>query len=75
MPQGCAYGPSTAILFSVGDTIFMCLTRIRSIQDTATIALDRYDILYAGEKIEAGVGVSFYIDMDFASPQRCETCS
>jgi len=21
-----------------------------------------------------GVGVDFYIDMDFASPQRCETC-
>jgi hypothetical protein len=22
-----------------------------------------------------GVGVDFSIDMDFASPQRCETCS
>jgi hypothetical protein len=22
-----------------------------------------------------GVGVDFYIDIDFTSPQRCETCS
>jgi len=34
----------------------MCLTRMRSIQYTATIALDRYDILYAGDNSDTGVG-------------------
>jgi len=29
---------------------------MRSIRDTATLALDRYDILYAGDKSDAGVG-------------------
>jgi len=28
---------------------------MRSTQDTATIALDRYGILYAGDKSDAGV--------------------
>jgi hypothetical protein len=30
-------------------SLFMCLTRMRYIQDTATIAFDRYDILFAGD--------------------------
>jgi len=34
----------------------MCLTRMRIIQNTATIAPDRYDILYAGNKSDASVG-------------------
>jgi hypothetical protein len=34
----------------------MCPTRMRSIQDTATRAINRYDILYAGDKRDAGVG-------------------
>jgi hypothetical protein len=32
---------------------------MRSIQDTATVALERYAILYAGDKSDAGVGVNF----------------
>jgi hypothetical protein len=34
----------------------MCPTRMRIIQDTAIIALDLCDILYAGDKRDAGVG-------------------
>jgi hypothetical protein len=53
---------------------FLCLTCMDSIQDTATIALDRYDILFAGDKTTPasvqGVGVDFEIHMDYASPQR-----
>jgi hypothetical protein len=33
----------------------MCLTCMRSIQDTATIVVHRYGILYAGDKSDAGV--------------------
>jgi hypothetical protein len=36
--------------FRFYSSFFVCLTRMRSIQNTATIALDRYDILYDGEK-------------------------
>jgi hypothetical protein len=32
---------------------------MHSIQDTATIALDRYEILDAGDKSDAGVSVNF----------------
>jgi hypothetical protein len=37
-------------------SLFVCLTRMRGIQDTATIALDEYDIMYAGGKSDADVG-------------------
>jgi hypothetical protein len=37
----------------------MCLTHMRNIQDMATIALDRYGILYSGDKSDAGVGINF----------------
>jgi hypothetical protein len=48
---------------------------MRTYQHTAFTVLDRYDILYGGHKSDTGVGIDFYIDMDFASPQRYETCS
>jgi hypothetical protein len=51
---------------------------MRSYQHTAFSVHDRYDILYGGTKATLvsvqGVDVDFGIDMDFASPQRCETC-
>jgi hypothetical protein len=41
--------------------------------------VDRYDILYGGHKSDAGVGSGFRhrikIDMDSATPQRCENWS
>jgi hypothetical protein len=40
-------------------------------QHTAFNALDRYDISYGGHKSDASV--DFEIDIDFASPRRCET--
>jgi hypothetical protein len=48
---------------------------MRAYQHIAFTVLDRYDILYDGHKSDAGVGVDFEIYMDFASPQRSETCS
>jgi hypothetical protein len=35
---------------------FSDFTRIRVIKDTANVALDIYDLLYAGDKTDAGVG-------------------
>jgi hypothetical protein len=46
--------------------------RMRTYMHTAFIVLDREDILYGGHKSDAGVGVDFPIDMDFASSQRYE---
>jgi hypothetical protein len=48
---------------------------MRTYQHTAFAVFDGYDIVYGGNKSDAGVGVGvdFYIDMDFASPQRCES--
>jgi hypothetical protein len=48
---------------------------MRTYQHTPFTVLETYDTLYAGHKSDASVGVDFQIDMDFASPQRCETCS
>jgi len=45
---------------------------MRTYMHTAFIVLDREDILYGGHKSDAGVGVDFPIDMDFASSQRYE---
>jgi hypothetical protein len=46
---------------------------MRTYRYTAFTLLDRYDILYAGQKRDAGVGSGrrcrFFIYMDFASPQ------
>jgi hypothetical protein len=46
---------------------------MRTYQYAVFTILDRYGIVYSGHKSDAGV--DFYIDMDSASPQRCETCS
>jgi len=48
---------------------------MRNYQHTAITELDMYDILYGRQKSDDGVGVNFYIDLYFASPQRCETCT
>jgi len=48
---------------------------MRTLQHTAFAIHDGYDILYGGHNTGAGVGVDFYIDMDFASAPRCETCT
>jgi hypothetical protein len=45
--------------FRFYSSIFICLTFMHSIQDMATIAIDRYDILYTGDKSDAGVDVIF----------------
>jgi hypothetical protein len=44
-------------------------------QHSAFTVMGRYDTLYGGHKKDASVGVNILIDMDFASPQRCVTCS
>jgi hypothetical protein len=52
---------------------------MRNYQHTAFALHDRYDLLYGGNKSDAGVGSGrrrrFHINMDFASPQRCEKCT
>jgi hypothetical protein len=63
---------------------------MRTYQHTDFTDLDRYDTLYAVHKSDMicckadtkatpasvqGIGVDFEIYMDFASPQRCGTCS
>jgi hypothetical protein len=48
---------------------------MRSYQDTAFAVLGRYDILYGGHKSDAGVGVDFYIVVDFASPRPLKRVS
>jgi hypothetical protein len=52
---------------------------MRSYQNTAFAVLDRYYVFYDGHKSDAGVGSGrrrlIYTGMDFASPQRFETCS
>jgi hypothetical protein len=52
---------------------------MRTYQHTAFTVLDRYDILYGGQEGDAGVGTGrrrrFLDYMDFASPQRFDTCS
>jgi hypothetical protein len=49
-------------VFFVFTLHFLCLIRMRNIQDTATIALDRYDILYAGDKSDAVVGTGCVVN-------------
>jgi hypothetical protein len=46
---------------------------MRSYQVSAFGVLDRYDTFFGAHKTDAGV--DFEIDMDFASPPRCETFS
>jgi hypothetical protein len=52
---------------------------MRTYQHTSFAALSGHNIFSGGHKSDAGVGsafgVNFEIDMDFAFPQRCETCS
>jgi hypothetical protein len=51
---------------------------MRTYQLPAITALNSYDILYAAHKSDSSVGSGrrrryIEIDMDFDSPQRCET--